>query len=156
MLQGKMTKFTHTWIGFGVMTLILAVLVGVVESQIGSKEGSAVASIGLAIAMLLLMISIAVHEAGHLLVGLSQGLRCRSVLIGPLHWIRERDRWVFRLTNDSRLGGFVTFDPYRSDSLKRKYFAMYAAGPIASLLFAAALSPLILAIIDFSVPIHNS
>ena len=131
-----MTKFVNTWIGIGVMTLILAVLVGVLELQIGSKEGFAVASVGISSAVLLFVVGIAVHEVGHLFVGLALGIECRSVLIGPLHWIREGSTWRFSMTNDARIGGFVTFDPYRSEALRKKYIAMYAGGPLASLLYA--------------------
>ena len=144
MQPSEMEKFAKSWIGFGAMTLMSAVLCGFLESRIGSQEGVAVASIGMASAMLLLVIGIAIHEAGHLFVGLALGINCQSVLIGPCHWIREGEKWRFNLTNDARIGGFVSFDPYRSEVWKKKYIAMYAGGPAASLLFALLLTTIVL------------
>ena len=143
MRRSEMEKFAKSWIGVLVATLLAAVILGAFESKVGSQAGFAVIFIGYVSAILTLVVGVAVHEAGHLFVGVSLGLRCRSVLIGPLQWIREKDRWAFSLTNDARMSGMVTFDPYRSEALKKKYLVMFAAGPIASLLFALLLTPFI-------------
>lgn len=95
-------------------------------------------------APVLLLLVVAVHEVGHLLGGLSQGMRFLLLIFGPFQWNASdegiRFRWV---TNLGLMGGIAATLPVRMDNLRQQMLPMIAGGPLASLLLtalAAALS----------------
>ncbi len=92
----------------------------------------------LAIPVLFLLV-IAVHELGHLLGGLSQGMRFLLLIFGPFQWSATsegiRFRWV---TNLGLMGGIAATLPVKMDNLRRQTLPMIAGGPLASLALTLA------------------
>jgi len=92
----------------------------------------------LAIPLLALLV-IAIHEIGHLLGGLSQGMRFLLLIFGPFQWYATaagiRFRWV---TNLGQMGGMAATVPVRMEHVGRQMLPMAAGGPVASLLLTGA------------------
>ena len=80
---------------------------------------------------------IAIHELGHVLVGIWAGFRIRSMRVGPL----QIDR-AFRISRYRGPGawvrGEVIMDPVKTDKLIPRAVAMVFAGPGANLLSGCA------------------
>jgi hypothetical protein len=80
---------------------------------------------------------IAIHELGHVLVGMWAGFRIRSMRVGPL----QIDR-AFRISRYRGPGawvrGEVIMDPVKTDKLIPRAVAMVFAGPAANLLSGCA------------------
>lgn len=97
----------------------------------------------LAVPVLLLLV-IAIHEIGHLLGGLSQGMRFLLLIFGPFQWSATTDGVRFRwVTNLGLMGGVAATLPVRMDNLRQQLVPMIAGGPLASLgltMLAAVLS----------------
>jgi hypothetical protein len=92
----------------------------------------------------LFLLVIAIHELGHLLGGLSQGMRFLLLIFGPFQWNATengvRFRWVTKL---GLMGGIAATLPVRMDNLRQQLIPMIAGGPLASLglaMLAAVLS----------------
>ncbi|QDV36129.1 hypothetical protein [Tautonia plasticadhaerens] len=95
---------------------------------------AAIAGILVALPMVLVL-----HELGHVVGGLAAGFRFNLFVVGPLKVVREADRIRARLnTNLSIAGGLAGCSPTGSGDHRRGMILMVAAGPIASLLGAAA------------------
>jgi hypothetical protein len=75
----------------------------------------------------------AIHELGHLIVGLSVGFRCSSMFLGPIQFNAP---FRIALNPDPRSWwhGGVTLFPDRQDKLRARAVAMVFAGPAANLL----------------------
>ena len=86
---------------------------------------------------LLVLAVIAVHEAGHLLMGLRQGMRFLLYVVGPFGWVGGgegiRFRWFFNL---GTLGGLAAAMPDPQRPLAAQMKPMVLGGPLASLLLA--------------------
>lgn len=87
----------------------------------------------------LLLVVIAVHEAGHLWMGLRQGMRFLLYVVGPFGWVGGGDgirfRWFFNL---GTLGGLAATMPDPQRPLAAQMKPMVLGGPLASLLLALA------------------
>jgi hypothetical protein len=86
-----------------------------------------------------LYVAIAIHEAGHLLVGRIVGMPPGTLIIGGIHIFRSGQRWLIRF--DYRRifrGGFSKVLPPKDDFRPRAFAWMIAGGPIASLMFTVA------------------
>ncbi|MET1163375.1 MAG: site-2 protease family protein [Pseudoxanthomonas sp.] len=87
----------------------------------------------------LMLAVIAVHEAGHLLMGLRQGMRFLLYVVGPFGFVGGgegiRFRWFFNL---GTLGGLAAAMPDPQRPLAMQMKPMVLGGPLASLLLAAA------------------
>ena len=85
----------------------------------------------------LLVAVLAFHEAGHLLGGISRGMRFLRFIAGPLGFFRGADgvrfRWCFKL---GTLGGLAAALPAPDRPLEPQLRRLVAAGPGASLLLA--------------------
>jgi hypothetical protein len=93
----------------------------------------------LAVPVLTLFV-LGVHELGHLLAGLSQGMRFLLLIFGPFQWHASesgiRFAWVTRL---GLMGGLAATIPTEiGPRLDRQLAVMIAGGPVASLLLAGA------------------
>jgi hypothetical protein len=79
----------------------------------------------------------AIHELGHLIVGLCVGFRCSSMFLGPLQFNAP---FRISLNPDPRSWwhGGVTLFPDRQDRLCARAAAMVFAGPAANLLTGGA------------------
>ena len=96
---------------------------------------------------ILILIVLGTHEIGHLLGGLSQGMRFLMLIVGPFGWHASvsgvRFEWN---TNPALMGGLAAALPTKVDaSLRRQLLVLTAGGPLASLLltvFAVALASL--------------
>ncbi len=87
---------------------------------------------------ILFLAVIAVHEAGHLLAGLRQGMRFLLYVVGPFGWVRGGDgvrfRWFFNL---GTIGGLAATLPNPERALAAQMKPVVLGGPLASLLLAA-------------------
>jgi hypothetical protein len=86
----------------------------------------------------LMLIVLGVHEIGHLIGGLSQGMRFLLLIVGPFGWHASvagpRFEWN---TNVALMGGLAATLPTEvGSSLRRQLLVMIAGGPLASLLLA--------------------
>ncbi|GAB5551417.1 MAG: hypothetical protein Sapg2KO_10080 [Saprospiraceae bacterium] len=88
--------------------------------------------------IVMVFIVLAVHELGHLLVGLVNGFRFELYVIGPLGIKRENDQVKTYLNkNLAYYGGIAATSPIDNNKDNAKKFArILLAGPIASVLFA--------------------
>ena len=109
------------------------------ELQLAADLGFARPPLPIFLAMLAasLPVSVALHELGHLIAGLSMGQRCTRFLAWPLEFIRDQDRWRVRL---ARRSGVVSLVPTTFENLRAQRIPVLAAGPLASLIAALALS----------------
>jgi hypothetical protein len=85
-----------------------------------------------------MLIVLGVHEIGHLIGGLSQGMRFLLLIVGPFGWHASvagpRFEWN---TNVALMGGLAATLPTETGaSLRRQLLVMIAGGPLASLLLA--------------------
>lgn len=88
---------------------------------------------GLAFPVLFLLV-IAIHEIGHLLGGLSQGMRFLLLIFGPFQWNATNEGVRFRwVTNLGQMGGIAAALPVRMENLHQQLLPMIAGGPLASL-----------------------
>jgi hypothetical protein len=86
----------------------------------------------------LMLIVLGTHEIGHLIGGLSQGMRFLLLIVGPFGWHASvagpRFEWN---TNVALMGGLAATLPTEvGSSLRRQLLVMIAGGPLASLLLA--------------------
>ncbi len=83
-------------------------------------------------------IVLAVHELGHLIVGLLNGFRFELFVVGPLGIKREQDKVKIYLNKNIAYYGGVAATSPADDNIDNAYkFAkILLAGPIASVLFA--------------------
>jgi len=83
------------------------------------------------------LLVIAIHEAGHLLGGMSRGMRFLLYIVGPFQLSQSesgvRFSWVFNL---GTLGGVAACTPDASRPLQPQLRRLVAGGPLASLLLA--------------------
>ncbi len=93
----------------------------------------------------LILIVLGAHEIGHVLGGLSQGMRFLLLIVGPFGWHASvsgvRFEWN---TNLALMGGIAATIPTKAGALRRRQLlVLVAGGPIASVLltiFAVALA----------------
>lgn len=86
----------------------------------------------------LMLIVLGMHEVGHLIGGLSQGMRFLLLIVGPFGWHASvagpRFEWN---TNVALMGGLAATLPTEvGAALRRQLLVMIAGGPLASLLLA--------------------
>ena len=98
----------------------------------------------------LMIIVLAAHEIGHLLGGVSQGMRFLMLIVGPFGWYASvsgpRFEWN---TNPALMGGLAAALPTAvGESLRRQLLVMVAGGPAASLV----LTVIAVALASFSDP----
>jgi len=84
----------------------------------------------------LILIVLATHEIGHLIGGMSQGMRFLMLIVGPFGWHASvagpRFEWN---TNLALMGGLAATLPTEvGASLRRQMLVLVAGGPLASLL----------------------
>jgi hypothetical protein len=79
-----------------------------------------------------------VHEIGHLIGGLSRGMRFLLLIVGPFGWHASASGPRFEWnTNVALMGGLAATLPTEvGSSLRRQLLVMIAGGPLASLLLA--------------------
>ena len=113
-----------------------AVLKNIAYASNGWEDAIKLASMLVAVWAALL-----VHELGHLLTGLALGFRFYILVVGPLGIRRnpDTDRVQWYLNRDAGLyGGIAGTVPIQTDnSLRKKFAAIVAAGPLISLLMGA-------------------
>jgi hypothetical protein len=84
---------------------------------------------------ILILIVLATHEIGHLLGGLSQGMRFLLLIVGPFGWHASvsgpRFEWN---TNFALMGGIAAAIPTKvGTELRRQLLVLIAGGPVSSL-----------------------
>lgn len=109
--------------------------VGTTTSEGPWPLGQLVGSLGLLLVASLL--AIGMHEIGHAGLGRWQGFELHRLTVGPFQWQREDKRLRFRWnTSLYAAGGLVLCVPTDDQQLRRRYMALVAGGPLASLLWA--------------------
>ncbi len=88
--------------------------------------------------ILMAFVVLAVHELGHLIVGLQQGFRFELFVVGPFGIKRENDKVkVYLNKNLGYYGGVAATSPINDSPENAKKFAkILLAGPVTSILFA--------------------
>lgn len=86
----------------------------------------------------LVLIVLATHEVGHLVGGLSQGMRFLLLIVGPFGWHASASGPKFEWnTNVALMGGIAAAVPTRVGAdLRRQLLVLVAGGPSASFLLA--------------------
>lgn len=87
---------------------------------------------------ILMLIVLATHEIGHLLGGMSQGMRFLLLIVGPFGWHASVSGTRFEWnTNLALMGGLAAAVPTKAGTeLRRQLLVLVAGGPAASLLLA--------------------
>lgn len=103
--------------------------------QIAKAEASLTGWDMLALPVLIFIV-LATHEIGHLIGGMSQGMRFLMLIVGPFGWHASvagpRFEWN---TNVALMGGLAATVPTAvGASLRRQMLVLVAGGPLASLL----------------------
>ena len=103
--------------------------------HLAKVEGSLTAWDLLALPVLILVV-LATHEIGHLLGGLSQGMRFLLLIVGPFGWHASVSGTRFEWnTNLALMGGIAAAVPTKVGAdLRRQLLVLIAGGPAASLL----------------------
>lgn len=88
--------------------------------------------------VMMIFVVLAVHELGHLIVGLMNGFRFELFVVGPLGVKRENDQIkVYLNKNIAYYGGIAATTPIDDHPDNAKKFAqVLLAGPITSVIFA--------------------
>jgi len=93
---------------------------------------------------LLMLLVFAAHEIGHVLGGLSQGMRFLMLIVGPFGWHASSSGPKFQWnTNLALMGGLAAMLPKKTGATHRHLLVLMAGGPLASLalaMFAIALA----------------
>lgn len=85
----------------------------------------------------LMLIVLGTHEIGHVLGGLSQGMRFLLLIVGPFGWHASSSGPKFQWnTNLALMGGLAAMLPKNGGATRRQLLVMVAGGPLASLLLA--------------------
>jgi len=86
----------------------------------------------------LILIVLGTHEIGHVLSGLSQGMRLLMLIVGPFGWHASASGIRFEWnTNLALMGGLAATLPTKHGaSLRQQLLVLIAGGPAASLLLA--------------------
>jgi Peptidase family M50 len=83
---------------------------------------------------------VAVHESGHLVVGIACGFRVKEFRVSCLRW---QTRWDLDWRGMNVLSGWVNMQLTRPDDMMRlRHLLFVTAGPLANLVFAALLYPI--------------
>ncbi len=112
---------------------------GYVGAQLGMQAAKDLPpAVGLSLLLLLVpsfFLVIALHEAGHALMGILVHFDFRFYVVGPFMWEKENSEWKFKWNKNVNLsGGMVLCLPPDSHNLGKR-FAFYAAGgPLSSVL----------------------
>ena len=85
-------------------------------------------------------LAVAIHEIGHLIAGKLAGMDPGGLIVGGFAMIKSGERWVFRFDyRNIMCGGLAKPLPPNGEFSRSKFAWMVAGGPLASLLFAAAM-----------------
>lgn len=93
----------------------------------------------------LFLIVLGAHEVGHLIGGMSQGMRFLLLIVGPFVWQASGSGTRFDWnTSPALMGGLAAALPTeQGDPLRRQWLWLIAGGPLASLLLAVLAAALI-------------
>lgn len=85
----------------------------------------------------LMLVVFGVHEIGHVLGGLSQGMRFLMLIVGPFGWHASSSGPKFQWNTDLALmGGVAAMLPKKIGATRRQLLVLIAGGPLASLALA--------------------
>lgn len=94
-------------------------------------------AVDLLVLPLLILLVLAVHELGHLLAGMSRGMRFLLLIVGPMQWTRSpggvRFKWHGNL---GLMGGLAAATPDPGQPLRPQLQRLILGGPLASLVLA--------------------
>ena len=85
--------------------------------------------------LLVMLVITAVHESGHLAVGLACGMKLRSFFAGPLQWRIHDGKWRFHFSPKGLFlpEGATGLVPASGDMPRWHYLCMMIGGPLANL-----------------------
>ncbi|MFN6139096.1 MAG: M50 family metallopeptidase [Planctomycetota bacterium] len=85
----------------------------------------------------LILLVFGVHEIGHVLGGLSQGMRFLMLIVGPFGWHASSSGLKFQWnTTLALMGGLAAMLPKKIGATRRQLLVLIAGGPLASLVLA--------------------
>lgn len=85
----------------------------------------------------LMLLVFGVHEIGHVLGGLSQGMRFLMLIVGPFGWHASTSGLKFQWnTTLALMGGLAAMLPKKIGATRRQLLVLIAGGPLASLVLA--------------------
>jgi hypothetical protein len=97
----------------------------------------------------LMLIVFGAHEIGHVLGGLSQGMRFLMLIVGPFGWHASSSGPKFQWnTNLTLMGGLAAMLPAKDEASRRSLLVLVAGGPLASLVLAICALALAAAVSD--------
>ena len=85
----------------------------------------------------LMLLVFGVHEIGHVLGGLSQGMRFLMLIVGPFGWHASTSGLKFQWnTTLALMGGLAALLPKKIGATRRQLLVLIAGGPLSSLVLA--------------------
>ncbi len=85
----------------------------------------------------LMLLVFGVHEIGHVLGGLSQGMRFLMLIVGPFGWHASSSGLKFQWnTTLALMGGLAALLPKKIGATRRQLLVLIAGGPLSSLVLA--------------------
>lgn len=98
------------------------------------EQFESLTAVDLLVLPLLILLVLAVHELGHLLAGMSRGMRFLLLIVGPMQWTRSpggvRFKWHGNL---GLMGGLAAATPDPGQPLRPQLQRLILGGPLASL-----------------------
>jgi hypothetical protein len=93
------------------------------------------------VVLMALWITIAIHELGHVLAGISQKFEFRLISVGPVMVEKELGKLQLkRNTNFNTFGGVALCLPTDQQNLNKRFAVFAFGGPLASVIFGGMLS----------------
>jgi hypothetical protein len=135
---GLIGAFLAVWIKRNVNQLTESGLEGNQLVQQLSKANEILTAWDVLAIPVLILIVLGTHEIGHVLSGLSQGMRLLMLIVGPFGWHASASGIRFEWnTNLALMGGLAATLPTKHGaSLRQQLLVLIAGGPAASLLLA--------------------
>ncbi len=138
LVGGPIGAFLAIWIKRNVNQLADSGLAGNQLVQQLSKADEILTAWDVLALPVLVLIVLGTHEIGHVLSGLSQGMRFLLLIVGPFGWHASASGIRFEWnTNLALMGGIAATLPTKQGaSLRQQLLVLIAGGPAASLLLA--------------------
>ena len=138
LVGGLIGAFLTVWIKRNVNQLADSGLVGSQLVQQLSKSDDILTAWDVLALPILILIVLGTHEIGHVLSGLSQGMRFLLLIVGPFGWHTSASGVRFEWnTTPALMGGLAATLPTKEGaSLRQQLLVLIAGGPAASLVLA--------------------
>ena len=93
-------------------------------------------SVRFALTLVVLLSITSIHETGHAVVGMMNGMKLRAFFVGPFQWRVRDGKWEFEFKPKGLIlaDGVTALIPGNGKLLPRQYLSMMAAGSISNIL----------------------